>query len=199
MGDFFEWPRESGIIDRCMQYGLLQGGDDYGCVPDIARRLDTLPLNCEAVSFLRGIIINALESRWYSAMLIGGSAFTRNVLNGYCNLLESTQRSIAGIFEKNGTLWECRSYAEYAKINMRQAGAVAVIEGVITPENYPHLEELCQVARHNGAVHASIVGLFACNDEEFLQANSSSFSVVISREDIEGYLFTSSEVSHDIA
>ena len=77
MGDFFEWPREYGIIDRCMQYGLLQGGDDYGCVPDIARRLDDLIPDDKTLSFLRGLVLTALsELRWCDFIIISTSNFS---------------------------------------------------------------------------------------------------------------------------
>lgn len=186
MGNFLPKAKEWGIIKRCLEAGLLQDGDDYGCVPDIAHRLDVLPLHCDLVSFLRGVIIHILESRWYGAMLIGGSAFSRNLLSGkYCH-----KNSMSGVFAKGDAFFELcpQTHQEYVTAPMANYGAVAIVEGVITPDNYPGLEELRQRA-HSAGVDMrllSIVGLFVCEDRS--GAGMDDVDAIITREDIAAYL-----------
>lgn len=196
MGNFLSQPKEFGIVARCMHYGLLQEGVEYGCVPDIARRLDTLQTDGIVLSFLRGIIIKALEERWYSAILSGGSTFVRNVISGQYSPTRHTN-SIVGVFVRGGVFWDYCSETEYSEANMAQRGAVAIVEGVITPENYPSLKELREKVLCFGVDHVSIVGLFACNDEEFFRRHMCDFDTIVARDDVAAYLSLNTDrVSH---
>lgn len=152
MGAFYAPPRERGIIEACMSRGILATDAPYGI-----SRMDFVSSDSDAFAFVSAVLINALESRWYSAFAVNSSAFARRLLYA----LECST-SLAGLFFHNDAL--CRyDGTALCPANVSKA-AVAVVGSVLTLENYPDLRDLARRVRSFGAPHTSIVTVFADDD-----------------------------------
>ena len=181
MGNFFQESMEFGIIEQCLQRGLLQKNGDY----DLACRLDELIPDDKTLSFLRGLVLTALsEQRWCDFIIISTSNFSKNFLEGYCSAQHAS--GIRGFsYDHQNVILECGVSGCDVTTDLNQHGVVAIVEGVITPDNYPALEALRQKLYNIGLHNVFIFGIFLCDKKKDLEVDRGSFEVFITDEDIE--------------